>query len=134
MGKSDKRNSLRLSEYDYSQAGAYFITLLSHRRECVFGRVIGEEVSLSEIGEIVQEEWFKSRVVRAEIRLFEDELIIMPNHMHGIVWIVDSRDVHAIVSNGSRTTVGATGQDTEVALTKRIVPSIRTTTEITWIF
>jgi len=110
MRTLNKRGSLRLPQYDYSQAGAYFITLLSHRRECVFGEVVEGGVTISEIGEIIQEEWFKSQIVRAEIQLFEDEFIIMPNHIHGIVWIEESQDIHTIASTGSYITVGATGR------------------------
>jgi putative transposase len=39
------------------------------------------------LGRIVQEEWFRSASVRKEIRLLEDEFVVMPNHIHGIVWI-----------------------------------------------
>lgn len=44
---------------------------------------------LNRRGEIVREEWFASVNIRKEIRLFEDEFVVMPNHAHGIVWIVD---------------------------------------------
>ena len=110
MGINPKRSSLRLPQYDYSQAGAYFVTLISHQRECVFGKITNGNVTLSEFGEVVQEEWFTSRKLRNEIQLFEDESVIMPNHIHGIVWIGDKQDTHAEVSNEYTTTVGATGR------------------------
>jgi putative transposase len=87
VGINPIRNSLRLPQYDYSQAGAYFITLISYQRECVFGKIMDGNIALSRLGEIVREEWFASRMLRSEIQLFEDEFVIMPNHIHGIVWI-----------------------------------------------
>jgi putative transposase len=87
VGINPKRSSLRLPQYDYSQAGADFITLISYQRECVFGKIMNGKLVLSELGEIVREEWFASRMLRSEIQLYEDEFVIMPNHIHGIVWI-----------------------------------------------
>ena len=93
------RRSLRLHGYDYPQAGAYFITSISHQRECVFGKIVNGYVALSELGEVVQEEWFASMMLRSEIQLYEDEFVIMHNHIHGIVWIGEDN-----------TAVGATGR------------------------
>ena len=33
------RRSIRLEDYDYSQAGAYFVTLVAWQRECLFGAI-----------------------------------------------------------------------------------------------
>jgi putative transposase len=84
------RRSIRLSSYDYAQAGAYFVTLCAHRRECLFGNIDNDAMVLNEYGEIVREEWLKSSEIRSEILL--GEYIIMPNHFHAIVYIVDHRD------------------------------------------
>jgi REP element-mobilizing transposase RayT len=81
------RRSIRLKGYDYSQAGGYYVTVVTIRRECRFGNVAGGEMHLNVLGKIVQEEWFRSARIRKEIRLFEDEFVVMPNHIHGIVWI-----------------------------------------------
>jgi putative transposase len=80
-----QRRSIRLTEYDYTGAGAYFVTVCSHGRECLFGEVVDEAVRLNEFGEIVREEWLRSAEIRKEIIL--DEFIIMPNHIHGIIII-----------------------------------------------
>ena len=90
------RRSIRLKGYDYTQPGAYFVTFCSHRRDEIFGEVINGEMKLSALGEFVHQEWFRSAEIRKEIRLFDDEFTVMPNHGHGIIWIVD-------------TTVGADG-------------------------
>jgi len=79
------RRSLRLKGYDYSQAGAYFITICTKNRECLLGEIKNGEIILNEYGEIARKEWIKSQIIRKEMKL--DEFIIMPNHIHGIVII-----------------------------------------------
>ncbi len=54
---SPRRHSLRLKGYDYSQAGAYFITVCTHRRVLLFGDVIEANVRLNDVGAIVNESW-----------------------------------------------------------------------------
>lgn len=81
------RRSIRLKEYDYSQPGAYFITICTHQREHLFGEIVDGVMKLNEHGQIAQEEWQKTALIRNEIEL--DEFVIMPNHFHGIIWIVD---------------------------------------------
>ena len=83
------RRSIRLKSYDYTQPGAYFITLVTYQRNEIFGEVVDEEIKLSALGHIVHEEWMRSIQVRKEIRLCEDEFVVMPNHIHAIVWMVD---------------------------------------------
>ena len=87
------RRSIRLRDYDYTQAGAYFVTLCAQGRECLFGTITAGEMVLNELGQIVHEEWKRSSEIRREIEL--DEFVVMPNHMHGIVWIVEMNDVRA---------------------------------------
>ena len=83
------RRSIRLKGYDYTQPGAYFITVVTHDRECLFGEIVDGEMRLNEFGEIVRTEWFKTAVVRPYVMLYPDEFVMMPNHTHGIIWIVD---------------------------------------------
>lgn len=89
------RRSIRLKGYDYTQPGAYFVTFCSYKRDEIFGEVINAEMKLSRLGEIVRNEWFRSAEIRKEIRLFDDEFMVMPNHGHGIIWIVDTTAVGA---------------------------------------
>jgi len=83
------RRSIRLKGYDYTQPGAYFITVVTHDRECLFGEIVEGGMRLNEFGEIVRTEWFKTAVVRPYVMLYPDEFVMMPNHTHGIIWIVD---------------------------------------------
>ena len=77
------RRSIRLHGYDYSQAGAYFVTICSHNRECFFGEVVGEGMRLNDVGRIVEEVWEALPVHFPDVEL--DAFVVMPNHVHGIV-------------------------------------------------
>lgn len=101
--------SNRLAGYDYTQPGAYYITVCTYYREHLFGTIVDGVMQMTEGGKIVQDEWFKSSQIRAEIEL--DEFVVMPNHIHGIVIIVggnkyvDSgcRDDRRVVSANTNT-------------------------------
>jgi len=84
------RRSIRLKGYDYTQPGAYFVTICTYQRQVLFGEIINGEMVLNTCGEIVSEEWFKTTQIRANIQLHDDEFVIMPNHLHGIIWIVET--------------------------------------------
>lgn len=79
------RRSIRLKGYDYSRAGAYFVTICVQNRACLFGDIVDGEMVLNPSGQIVADEWIKTAEIRNEIEL--DEWVVMPNHFHGIVWI-----------------------------------------------
>ena len=79
------RQSIRLKEYDYTQSGAYFVTICTHKHGCLFGSVTEGEIQLNQSGQIAQNEWLKSSKIRQEIEM--DAFVIMPNHLHGIVFI-----------------------------------------------
>jgi len=101
------RRSIRLKGYDYSQAGAYFVTICTKNRECLFGDVIDDGMMLNEYGTIVANEWKKSAKIRDEIEL--DEWVVMPNHFHGIVVIRSDNERRAERGNvgmGGRGNVG----------------------------
>ncbi len=83
------RRSIRLKGYDYTQAGAYFITMCAHQRIHMFGEVVNGEMILNDTGKIARDEWFKTAAIRPYVKLHEDEFVIMPNHAHGIIWIAD---------------------------------------------
>lgn len=79
------RRSIRLRHYDYSQPGAYFVTICTKDHECIPGDVPDGHMCLSEFGRVVSQEWQRSAVIRREISL--DSFVVMPNHIHGIVVI-----------------------------------------------
>lgn len=79
------RRSIRLPGYDYSQDGAYFITICTQNRENLFGGIIGGKMILNDIGKIIEIIW-NDLPQRFPIEL--DTFQIMPNHIHGIIQIV----------------------------------------------
>ena len=82
------RRSIRLKGYDYSKAGAYFVTMCSWQRECLFGEIDNDVMVLNECGRIVESVWCGLPEHFPNIHL--DEFIIMPNHFHGIIFINES--------------------------------------------
>lgn len=87
------RRSIRLRDYDYRSDGAYFVTLCTFQRECLFGEVVGEEMQLNEVGRIVQTAWFDLPNHYTKVML--DQSIIMPNHFHGVIILTDANNVGA---------------------------------------
>jgi REP element-mobilizing transposase RayT len=85
--------SARLPGWDYRTPGWYFVTICTRDRIPFLGRIVDGHVLLSPIGLIVAKEWQWTPQVRPNIVL--DEWVIMPNHLHGIVVIVDP-DVVAV--------------------------------------
>ena len=126
------RRSIRLKGYDYSQAGAYFITICCHNRQCVFGEIPvgagftpahddktvtnahntgqpqGVAPTLNDYGKIANDEWQKlpERFLNVELDVF----VIMPNHMHGIIVLNDNDG--AIMNNRSTINNRATARVT----------------------
>ena len=84
------RRSIRLKEYDYSQMGAYFITICTHNRQCLFGMITNNELHLNEQGKMIYNYWQKLTTGFSHIQL--DEFVVMPNHLHGIVFIGEEND------------------------------------------
>lgn len=58
------RRSIRLNGYGYRQAGAYFITLVTHQRQCLFGEIVSGKMQVSPLGQIACEEWMRSMEIR----------------------------------------------------------------------
>ena len=79
------RRSIRLKAYDYSQAGAYFITICTHERQALLGQIVDGQMQLNSLGEIVQAVWFALTEHYAHIHL--GVFVVMPNHVHGIIEI-----------------------------------------------
>ncbi|MFA7114394.1 MAG: hypothetical protein WC214_02900, partial [Candidatus Omnitrophota bacterium] len=99
-----QRKPIRVKNYDYSRNGVYYITICSVDRKEIFGELknnVGaglasarNNIKLSKIGEIIDEQWHNIEIKHRNIKL--DEYIIMPNHIHGILIInnncIDKRE------------------------------------------
>ena len=101
------RRSIRFKGYDYSRDGAYFVTICSLKKECLFSSVgaglasaqnntIG--IELKEPGEIILENW--NKIPERFNNVIADDIIIMPNHIHGII----------IIGRGNRDTLHDIGR------------------------
>lgn len=83
--KKHHHRSIRLKNYDYSSPGGYFITICTHKRECLFGKIIGNEMILHEFGDVIGHKWQNIPNHFTHIQL--DAFQIMPNRVHGIIFI-----------------------------------------------
>ena len=79
------RRSIRLQGYDYSQAGAYFVTICAQDRECLFGNIVDDKMRPNDVGQMVERWWVElgNKFPQTET----DEYVVMPNHFHGIIVI-----------------------------------------------
>ncbi len=84
-----QRRSIRLPGYDYSEEGNYFVTITTHQMQRLFGEILDGEMHLNAFGKIVVEEWFKTAKLRPRVILDQDEFVVMPNHIHGIIQLRD---------------------------------------------
>ncbi len=81
------RRSIRHEYHDYQGPGAYFLTICTFHRQPILSSIRGGMVTLSRFGAIVEEEWRRTAVLRPSVEL--DEFVIMPDHLHGIVRVID---------------------------------------------
>ena len=82
---SANRSTTRLREFDYASSGAYFVTVCAAQKAHLFGAVSSGEVQHSDVGEVILEEWERTGQLRSDVTL--DAFVVMPNHIHGIIWI-----------------------------------------------
>lgn len=83
-----ERKNLRIEAYDYSEAGAYFITAVTEGRVEALGQIHDGEMWLSRFGELVESCW--RDLVNHYAHLDLDEFAVMPNHIHGVLWLRDA--------------------------------------------
>ena len=83
------RKSIRLKEFDYKTPWWYYLTVCTKYNIKIFGEIVNDRMILNNYGNIVKEEWLKTKELRTNVDL--DYYTIMPNHFHGIL-IIKSRD------------------------------------------
>ena len=86
--KNRRRHSIRLPGYDYTQPGAYFVTICAHERQHLFGEVVDGQMRLSSAGRVV--DWYWRRLPQHFPHVRLGAHMVMPNHAHVILWIVDA--------------------------------------------
>ena len=85
------RHSLRLKEYDYSQSGYYFVTICTVNKENIFGEIVNGKMLLNKFGLILNEIWNSITFHFSNVNT--DSFVIMPNHFHGIIIIINDGDL-----------------------------------------
>ncbi len=93
------RRSIRLKGYDYSRAGAYFVTICTQNRECQFGDITDGAMRVNHFGKIVGKQWndIPQRFPVVEL----DQFVVMPNHIHGVFVVVGAPLAGAQIPNGA---------------------------------
>jgi putative transposase len=103
------RRSIRLKNYDYSQAGLYFVTICAYQRQLLFGQIYDGKMQLNDYGIVTKNTWFDLINHISNIELHE--FVVMPNHVHGIIQIVGAGSKPALhehnLSNGTLRDIGA---------------------------
>ncbi len=77
------RRSIRLRGFDYAQQGAYFVTICTHQRACLFGEIADDEMRFNTTGSVAHGVWMGLPTHYPHVEL--DAFVVMPNHVHGIV-------------------------------------------------
>ena len=80
-----KRKSIRLEGFDYSHVGYYFVTICVHHRMNLFGNIVNGQVVLNDAGHMVKSVWDE---LPMHYPIEIDAFVVMPNHIHGIIYIV----------------------------------------------
>jgi REP element-mobilizing transposase RayT len=80
-----KRKTVRLASFDYRTPTGYFITLCARNRQSIFGKFESGNIILSPLGELVRSIWHS---LDRHHHVVLDEFIVMPNHIHGIIFLL----------------------------------------------
>ena len=82
------RHSIRLKGYDYSREGAYYVTIVTQGRECLFGNMVEKEMNLNKAGQMIVKWW--NELPNKFPKMMLGEYVVMPNHIHGIIIIEEN--------------------------------------------
>ena len=117
--KHHRRRSIRLPCFDYTQAGAYFVTICACERDRLFGDIVNGEMRLNPAGEIIRGCWMEIPGHFPDVEL--DALVVMPNHVHGIICIVGATHAPPLHRSGPKPhSIGAIVGSFKSAVAKRI--------------
>jgi len=94
------RRSIRLPGYDYTQPGAYFVTIVTYERMPLFGEIVDGEMRLNDAGRVAERCWLAIPSHFPHVAL--DVFVIMPNHVHGILWIVETPPAGTVAAVGAK--------------------------------
>ena len=118
------RRSLRLTGYAYTGTGAYFVTICTQDKECLFGQIVGGKMRPNVYGHVVKACWFA--IPRHSRNAACDAFVVMPNHMHGVIVLagvnaVGAQHVAPLRKGGGQSgSLGAIVRSFKGAVSKRI--------------
>ena len=104
-----KRKPLRLERYDYNRAGAYFITICTQNKHCLLSRIVGTgvldcpEIALTPYGKIADK--YINQLNNFYQHISVDRYVIMPNHIHILLFVSPHNNLNPIENGQSRTPV-----------------------------
>lgn len=75
----------RLQGKNYAETGMYYVTICTKNRVPWFGEIHDENMELSNVGWIIDNEWNQTKIIRPYVTL--DKYVIMPDHFHAIIRI-----------------------------------------------
>jgi len=122
--KHDRR-SIRLRGHDYASPGAYFVTICTQDRQCLFGDVVGGDMQLNDGGRVAEECWWAIPKHFPHAAL--DAFVVMPNHVHGVIMMTDTvgaknlsplHDADAATFRSPSMTIGSIVRGFKVGVTK----------------
>ncbi len=119
--KIHHRRSIRLKGYDYSQAGLYFVTICVKNRKYLFGKIVNGNLILNDAGRMVNDEWLKLPERFQNIRLHQ--YIIMPNHFHAILEIVEGATLAVALAVAPDSTVTQYKTNNSIKGQQKIAPT-----------
>jgi REP element-mobilizing transposase RayT len=120
--------SNRRKDYDYSSTGSYFITICTKNRKNLFGKIIRGTMQLNDLGKIAKECW--QEIPEHFLDVVLDEFVVMPNHIHGVLFLFHSVETNNYSSlqsriirnrpNGTRRTIGSIIRGFKIGVTKYV--------------
>lgn len=122
MSKYPTRKNMRLPHYDYSQNGAYFITVCTQHRVIMFGDITNGEMCANPAGKLVEEAWNFIPSLHADYHLVEFQL--MPNHIHGILLVMESDESNQ-VNSARRNSIGTVIQRFKMYTTSQYIEGVK---------
>ena len=131
---SFRRKDIRIPEFDYSQPGAFFVTIVTKDRKTLFGQVDNGKMVLNNVGKLAEEVWLALPTHFPNVEL--GEWVIMPNHIHGIISInVEATHASPLprISKGPAPgSIGAIIGSFKSAVTKRVHQISKNTNNNLW--
>ena len=111
-----RRKNVRIKEYDYTLGNWYYVTICTHNKKCILGKIINGKMYLNEYGKIVKECLLESQTHFQNVEI--EYYVIMPNHIHCII-IIDSKSELKISNEDVSPGAADTGWETQPLQTKQ---------------